>query len=92
MADQRLFKDLAPQVASAVHSLRLSTELERSRLEAVTTREEARRRLGGDLHDGIVQRMTGLLRKIEVMENHLDRDTVEIHTEAAKIIGDAHAI
>ncbi len=92
MADRHLFRDLAPHVASAAHALLLSTDLERSRLEAVTAREEARRRLGGDLHDGVVQRLTGLLRRIEVMENTLKQDPPAAQLRISEIKSEAHAI
>jgi signal transduction histidine kinase len=52
-ADRRLLKDLARQVEVAVHAVRLTADLQRSRERLVTTREEERRRLRRDLHDGL---------------------------------------
>jgi len=52
----------------------LATDLERSRVRIVSAREEARRRLGNDLHDGLGHRLTGLLRQVETASHVLDRD------------------
>ncbi len=52
-ADQRLLHDLAPQIGVAVNAVRLTVDLQRSRERLVTTREEERRRLRRDLHDGL---------------------------------------
>src|SRR5215211_1637714 len=52
-ADMRLLEDLARQVEVAVHAVRLTADLQRSRGRLVTTREEERRRLRRDLHDGL---------------------------------------
>jgi signal transduction histidine kinase len=52
-ADTRLLEDLARQVEVAVHAYRLTADLQRSRERLVTAREEERRRLRRDLHDGL---------------------------------------
>lgn len=48
-----LLGDLARQAGSAVHAQRLRDDLARSRARLVSTREEERRRLRRDLHDGL---------------------------------------
>jgi signal transduction histidine kinase len=58
--DRRLLEDLARQAEVAVHAVRLTTDLQRSRERLVTTREEERRRLRRDLHDGVGPTLTGL--------------------------------
>ena len=52
-ADRRLLEDFARQAEVAVHAVRLTADLQRSRQRLVTTREEERRRLRRDLHDGL---------------------------------------
>jgi len=59
-ADLRLLHDLAPQIAVAVQTVRLTAELrqltsdlQQSRTRLITAREEERRRLRRDLHDGL---------------------------------------
>jgi signal transduction histidine kinase len=52
-ADVRLLEDLARQVEVAVHAVRLTQDLQHSRERLVATREEERRRLRRDLHDGL---------------------------------------
>jgi signal transduction histidine kinase len=51
-ADRSLLEDLARQAEVAVHAVRITADLQRSRERLVTTREEERRRLRRDLHDG----------------------------------------
>jgi signal transduction histidine kinase len=59
-ADRTLLEDLARQAEVAVHAVRLTTDLQNSRERLVTTREEERRRLRRDLHDGLGAQLAGL--------------------------------
>ena len=52
-ADNRLLGDLARQAGAAAHAVQLTAELQRARERLVTAREEERRRLRRDLHDGL---------------------------------------
>jgi signal transduction histidine kinase len=73
-ADQRLLHDLARQVGVAVHAVRLTADLQRSRERLVSAREEERRRLRRDLHDGLGPRLAGLTLKLETARNRLSHD------------------
>lgn len=52
-ADERLLDDLAVQAGVAVYAVRLTDDLQHSRERLVSAREEERRRVRRDLHDGL---------------------------------------
>lgn len=59
-ADRNVLALVAVPLAAAVHATRLSTELQTSREKLVSAREEERRRLRRDLHDGLGPTLTGV--------------------------------
>ncbi len=73
-SDRRLLTDLARQAGIAAHAVRLTTELQRSRERLVATREEERRRLRRDLHDGLGPQLAALTLKLETARNRLGHD------------------
>ena len=83
--DLHLLNELARQAGLAAHAVMLVTALERSRLRIVAAREEARRRLGGDLHDGMGHRLAGLLRKVETVSNVLAHDHTAAETHLREL-------
>lgn len=60
-ADRRLLEDLARQVGIAAHTVTLADELQRSREAIISSREEERRRLRRDLHDGLGAQLAALI-------------------------------
>jgi signal transduction histidine kinase len=67
-ADRRLFDDLARHTGIAVHAVRLTHDLQHSRERLVTTREEERRRLRRDLHDGLGPTLASLTMKLDIAQ------------------------
>lgn len=73
-SDLRLLEDLARQVGIATHAVRLTGEVQRSRKRLVTAREEERRRLRRDLHDGVGPSLAGIMLKLDAAHNLLPHD------------------
>jgi signal transduction histidine kinase len=63
--DQQLVHDLARQLGAVLHARLLHTDLQRARERLVLAREEERRRLRRELHDGIGPALAGLGFKLE---------------------------
>jgi signal transduction histidine kinase len=73
-ADRRLLEDIAHQAGVAVHAVRLTADLQRSREQLVTAREEERRRIRRDLHDGLGPALASLTLKLDAARNLLTRE------------------
>ncbi|HEY6609111.1 MAG TPA: sensor histidine kinase, partial [Candidatus Limnocylindria bacterium] len=72
---------------AAARSVRLATEIERSRRELVATREEERRRLRRDLHDGLGPTLAGARLKLQAARDM----TSERPAESSAILADLDA-
>ena len=73
-ADRRVLAMLADPVAVAVHSTVVSEELQASRERIIAAREEERRRLRRELHDGLGPTLTGIAFAADAAANTIDDD------------------
>jgi two-component system NarL family sensor kinase len=98
-ADRRVLEVLAAPVAVALHAVLLSQELQRSRERLVAAREEERRRLRRDLHDGLGPILTAVTLKADAARSVLaaapdraDSLLAELRGDAKQAIGDLRRI
>src|SRR5215213_2176449 len=84
-ADRSLLEDLARQTEVAVHAVRLTSDLQSSRERLVTTREEERRRLRRDLHDGIGPTLTGLALQLNATRKLVRRKPQDAEETLARL-------
>jgi signal transduction histidine kinase len=98
-AEKDLLEDIARHVGVAAHTVLLTENLQRSRERIVTAREEERRRLSRDLHDGLGPQLVSLGFKVEAAQNLLaeDPDAVEdllsqLKTQIKSSLGDVRRI
>jgi len=73
-SDRRLLEDLARQAGVAVHAVLLTADLQRSRERLVNAREEERRRLRRDLHDGLGPQLAAQTLKVGSARSLYPRD------------------
>jgi signal transduction histidine kinase len=77
--DETLLGDLVRQAATAARTSQMAEELQDSRERLVIAREEERRRIRRDLHDGLGPALSGVVFKVDAARLMVDRDP-----EAAK--------
>lgn len=90
-ADRRLLDDLARHAASAAYAFLLTTDLQHSRERLVNAREEERRRLRRDLHDGLGPQLATLALKLDTARNLLVREPQAAETIMKDLKGQAQA-
>lgn len=90
--EHRLLEDIALQAGIAAHAVHLTADLQHSRERLVTAREEERRRLRRDLHDGLGPQLASLTLTLAAARELLRHDVaaadkllqeLTIHTQAA---------
>jgi signal transduction histidine kinase len=73
-SEKRLLENIAQQAGAAAHAAKLTADLRLSRQRLVTAREEERRRLRRDLHDGLGPTLASLTLKMDATRNVLRTD------------------
>ncbi|MFC5041001.1 GAF domain-containing sensor histidine kinase [Ornithinimicrobium kibberense] len=81
--DEELLGDLVRQAATAARSSRLAEELQASRERLVLAREEERRRIRRDLHDGLGPALGGVVFQLESARLLLDREPEQAKEQLA---------
>lgn len=96
--DRRLLSDVAHQLGAAVHAAALLSTLREAQHRLVVAREEERRRLRRDLHDGLGPALASLTLRVDVLRNTWpdlgdpDADLVELRSAIQATVSDVRRI
>jgi signal transduction histidine kinase len=87
-SEHRLLINIADQAGVAAHAFRLTRVLQRSREQLVTSREEERRRIQRDLHDGLGPALATMKLKLDSLQYLLPIDIGKSSELASDVAGD----
>ncbi len=87
-ADLRVLQALGGPLASAAYALRVSGDLAESHRALLDAREDERRRLRRDLHDGLGPQLAGIAMGLDVVGSTLARGRVDEAGEIARATTD----
>ncbi len=90
-SDKRLLEDLSRQAGVTAHAVRLTADLQRSREQLVSAREEERRRLRRDLHDGLGPRLAAQTLKAGSARSLYPRDPAAADALLSELEADTEA-
>ncbi|MBK8020608.1 MAG: hypothetical protein IPK19_04040 [Chloroflexi bacterium] len=98
-ADQSVLSGIAQQLGAVVYAVRLQSDLQSARERLVITREEERRRLRRDLHDGLGPAIAGLPLKVDAAIDLLEQDRNtsvrllnEVKKQAQQLVGEVRRV
>ncbi|MBL7494359.1 sensor histidine kinase [Frankia sp. AgW1.1] len=87
-SDRRVLADLAAQLALLMHARSLTDDLQGARERLVLAREEERRRLRRDLHDGLGPALAGLMLKVDNARAVVEEDSPAVGRDLALLRDD----
>jgi signal transduction histidine kinase len=90
-ADRTVLENVARQTSAAIYAARLTQALQHSRQHIITTREEERRRLRRDLHDGLGPALATLTLQAEAARDLIPSNPQRSAELMGEIIGGAQA-
>jgi signal transduction histidine kinase len=97
--DERLLQAAAAQLGVVLHASRLAAQLQHAREELVLSREDERKRLRRELHDGVGPALAGIGLGLEAAENALPANISrsqkllsEVRTDVAGLIEDVRRV
>lgn len=98
-ADQMVLEGIAQQLGAVVYAVRLQSDLQTARERLVIAREEERRRLRRDLHDGLGPALASLPLKIDAAIDLIAQDQQksvrllgDIKRQAQGLVGDVRRV
>jgi signal transduction histidine kinase len=84
-SETAMLGELAPHIALACHAITVMDELAGSRADLVSAREEERRRLGRNLHDGLGPSLAAMVLQLEALGDIVDSDRRRLRQEVARL-------
>ncbi len=97
--DERLLQAAAAQLGVVLHASRLTAQLQHAREELVLSREDERRRLRRELHDGVGPTLAGIGLGLEAANNALPANVSrsqellsDVRTDVAGLIEDVRRV
>jgi signal transduction histidine kinase len=98
-ADQVVLEGIAQQLGAVVYAVRLQSDLQAARERLVIAREEERRRLRRDLHDGIGPSLASLPLKVDAAMDLIAQDQAksvqllqDVKLQAQQLVGDVRRV
>jgi two-component system NarL family sensor kinase len=89
--DRRLLEDVGGQVGALVQAVAINQELQRSREHLVSAREEERRRVRRDLHDGLGPSLATMALRLETARDLIGQDPALAATLVGELSEQARA-